>query len=153
MMDNERRLDYAEVQLLQFCKSLFSFRAWLSFFEPLWIQRFQKTENIKEPAVGAFSFTLQPKLSCTGLCCSPSQPTCSLLTMASPSVAVVCQLTRKLLIRQVTAGLKQSHAWDAHGAASTHKTHLHTNKLSKSGTDWWLTKCVQPSVLLWICKV
>lgn len=68
-----------------------------------------------------FYITLQSKLSSPGLCCSTSQPTSSLITMTPPSVAVVCQLTYKLLTRQVTvsANGKQLHAIGMLGADFT----------------------------------
>lgn len=99
--------------------------------------------------LATFYITLQSKLSSPGLCCSSSQPTSSLITMTPPSVAMVCQLTYKLLIRQVTvsASGKQLHAIGMLGADFT--KHIYTHKI----INWWFKECLLRSLLLWICKV
>ncbi len=46
---------------------------------------------------------------CLGLCCSSSQPTSSLYSLTQRGVTKLCQLTNRLLARQVTVSVKS--AW------------------------------------------
>lgn len=78
-----------------------------------------------------FIFDLKPRshVSCFGFCSSSSQPSRSLYSLTQPSVTALCQLTRRLLAREVPVCLRGNVM--THDVCSSANSDCHMFKITQ----------------------